>query len=211
MIARPFAGEEGAFLRVEGRRDFALEPPGPSYLVELQQRGSEVHGVGKIADLFHGEGIGESHPGATNAQALQSTAALLERVQEGLIFVNLIETDQVHGHRNDTQGFHHALRAIDAEVGRWVSALGEDDLLIITADHGVDPRHPGTDHTREQVPLLAGTGGMLNDALAARANGARRLAHEGPLADVGATVLRWLTGAESEALPGRPLLDSEQS
>jgi phosphopentomutase len=206
VIARPFSGQPGAFERTDGRRDFALAPPGPSYLVELQQRGSDVYGVGKIADLFHGAGIAESHPGATNAQALQSTGSLLGSVREGLIFVNLIETDQVHGHRKDTHGFHEALRQIDAEIGRWASSLGSEDLLILTADHGVDPSHPGTDHTREQVPLLAATGGMLDDALTGRENGVRRQAHEGPLADVGATVLSWLTGAESETLPGRSVL-----
>jgi phosphopentomutase len=223
VIARPFAGERGAFRRTEGRRDFALRPPGRSYLEELQDAGVAVHGVGKISDLFAGMGVSESHPGSTNERALERTGALLEELEGGLVFVNLIDTDQVHGHREDVQGFHHALREIDAKIGDWLPRLRDGDLLIVTADHGVDPAHPGTDHTREYAPLLAVSGEMVRrrreagrradsgtnggrerpSAQAGPPPGAR---HDGPLADVGATVLRWLTDRDAEELPGESFI-----
>ncbi|MHB1538869.1 MAG: phosphopentomutase, partial [Solirubrobacteraceae bacterium] len=161
VIARPFTGGDGAFVRTPGRRDFALPPPSRGYIGELAQRGVPIHGVGKIADLFAGDPAIEPHPGAANREALASAAALLEHLHSGFAFVNLVETDQVYGHRKDVDGFHAALRAIDAEVERWLPRLRADDLLVLTADHGVDPAHPRTDHTREHVPLLAVTGEML--------------------------------------------------
>jgi phosphopentomutase len=211
VIARPFTGAPGAFERTEGRRDFALAPPSRSYLDELVDAGVPTHGVGKISDLFAGVGIDRSHPGATNARALTSARELFAGLDRGLVFVNLIETDQVYGHRRDSAGFHRALRAIDAELGEWLGRLRAEDLLIVTADHGVDPAHPGTDHTREYAPLLAVTGEMLTASTAStagrqggHASDGRR--HDGPLADVGATVLRWLAGRDAEDLPGGSFL-----
>jgi phosphopentomutase len=204
VIARPFTGEAGAFRRTDARRDFALRPPRRSYLEELQSAGVQVHGVGKIADLFAGVGVSRSHPGASNAQALESAGKLLEELTSGLVFVNLIETDQVYGHRKDVYGFARALREIDRHLERMLQRLCEGDLLIVTADHGVDPSHPGTDHTREYAPLLAVTGAMLRQRAAGRRLGAAR--HDGPLADIGATVLRWLTGREATDLPGDPFI-----
>lgn len=204
VIARPFTGAAGAFERTEGRRDFALAPPTGGYLRELLDAGVPTHAVGKIYDLFAGVGIGRSHPGATNARALLSARELLDGIDRGLVFVNLIETDQVYGHRKDSLGFYEALRAIDAEVGEWLPRLRDEDLLIVTADHGVDPAHPGTDHTREYAPLLAVTAEMLAGTAAGAHRGGRR--HDGPLADVGATVLRWLTGRDSRELPGEAFL-----
>ncbi len=205
VIARPFTGEQGAFRRTDGRRDFALRPPGRSYLEELQDAGVQVHGVGKISDLFAGVGVSESHPGSTNERALASTDALLEELERGLVFLNLIDTDQVHGHRKDVQGFHHALQEIDAKIGDWLARLGEGDLLIVTADHGVDPAHPGTDHTREYAPLLAVSGEMVRWRQPGwRAGSGTR--HDGPLADVGATALRWLTDRDAGALPGESFI-----
>jgi phosphopentomutase len=203
VIARPFTGPEGAFVRTEGRRDFAVRPPTRSYLQEIQDTGAEVMGVGKIEDLFGGVGVSRSRPGASNAQALASVSELMQEIDHGLVFVNLIETDQVYGHRKDVEGFHRALREIDAEVGRLLGELREGDLLIVTADHGVDPAHPGTDHTREHVPLLALSGAMLGSGQDASISGGFR--HDGPMADVGATVLDWLTGREAKDLPGRSL------
>ena len=194
VIARPFRGAPGAFERTDGRKDLALPPPARSYMDELQAAGVPVHTVGKIGQVFDGVGVDVSHKGATNEAALAATAELIDELDGGFVFTNLVETDQVYGHRGDVPGFHDALRGIDAEVGRWLERLDPaNDLLVITADHGCDPTTPGTDHTREHVPLLARFDG----------HGGRR--HDGPFADVGASVLRWLTGRDA-ALPGTPFL-----
>jgi phosphopentomutase len=216
VIARPFTGAAGSFQRTEGRRDFALPPPGRSYLEELGDVGVQVHGVGKISDLFAGVGVSESHPGATNTQALQSTGLLLDELEGGMVFVNLIDTDQVYGHRKDVHGFHRALQEIDAWLAHRLPRLRDGDLLILTADHGVDPAHPGTDHTREYSPLLAVRGELVTTHFA-RENAPPRVGgepvpahlarHDGPLADVGATVLDWLTGRRAAMLPGESFLD----
>jgi phosphopentomutase len=190
VIARPFRGEPGAFMRTEGRRDLALDPPARSYLQELQAADVPVHTVGKIGQVFNSVGVDEQHKGSSNAAAIAATTELIENLDGGFVFANLVETDQVFGHRNDVEGFHGALREIDATVGEWLPELDpERDLLILTADHGCDPTHPGTDHTREHVPLLARFAG----------HGGRR--HDGPFADVGASVLRWLAGRDA-TLPG---------
>jgi phosphopentomutase len=167
-----------------------LPPPTPSHLDALQAAHVPVHAVGKVSQLFAGVGIDASHPGATNAEAIASTTSLLQRIDNGFIFTNLIETDQVYGHRKDVEGFHAALREIDAAVARWLALLRPDDLLVLSADHGCDPLHPGTDHTREHAPLLA----SFPD------HDGRR--HDGPLADVGASVVRWLSGHDAPNLPG---------
>ncbi len=191
VIARPFEGEPGALRRTEGRRDLALDPPGRSYLDELGAAGVPVHTVGKIGQVFNGVGVDEQHEAATNAAGIAETGRLIDELDEGLVFANLVETDQVYGHRNDVPGFHQALRVIDAAVGDWLERLDpQRDLLVLTADHGCDPTHPGTDHTREHAPLLARFSG----------HGSRR--DDGPFADVGASVLRWLAGRDAEALPG---------
>jgi phosphopentomutase len=204
VIARPFTGSEGSFTRTDGRRDFAIAPSARSYLQELVEAGVEVHGVGKIDDLFAGVGITHSHAGASNEQALESVDGLLEELESGLVFVNLIETDQLYGHRKDVHGFAAALRELDAHVAGMLERLREGDLLILTADHGVDPSHAGTDHTREYAPLLAITGEMARDRAAGGHDGGAR--HDGPLADVGATVLRWLGGREARELPGESFI-----
>ncbi len=195
IIARPFDGEPGAFRRTEGRRDIALDPPGRSYLQELGDAGMPVHTVGKIGQVFNGVGVDAQHKAATNATGIAETARLIDELETGLVFTNLVETDQVYGHRNDVAGFHSALREIDTAVAGWLERLDpERDLLILTADHGCDPTHPGTDHTREHAPLLARFAG----------HGSRR--NDGPFADVGASVLRWLTGRDAPALPGEPFV-----
>lgn len=191
VIARPFTGEPGAYRRTEGRRDYSLMPPTRSYLEELQADGVQVHTVGKVGQLFAGIGVDVQHAGATNTGALSQTSALLGSLEDGgFVFTNLVETDQVYGHRHDSAGFHRALQEIDACVETWLGMLRPSDLLVLTADHGCDPTSSRSDHTREHVPLLAVFEG----------HGARR--HDGPLADVGASVLRWLTGLNAPALPG---------
>jgi phosphopentomutase len=193
VIARPFIGEPGAFVRTEGRKDYALTPPGRSYLEELQDAGVPVHSVGKVANVFDDVGIDVAHPGSSNARAIRSIDELVDGLDHGLVFANLIETDQVYGHRNDVPGFAGALHDIDTAVGRWLERMDpERDMLVLTADHGCDPTTPGTDHTREHAPLLAAFEG----------DGGRR--HDGLLADVGASVLRWLAGRDAPALPGEP-------
>jgi len=194
VIARPFEGRPGSFQRTEGRKDFSLRPPARSYLDELQADGVPVHAVGKVRDLFAGVGIDAYHPGPNNARAIASIDALLGDLDAGLVFANLVETDQVYGHRHDVEGFHRALQEIDAAVARWLARLRDGDLLVLTADHGVDPHAPHTDHTREHAPLLATWHGQ---------GGAR---HDGPLADVGASVLRWLSGRDAQRLPGSAFL-----
>jgi len=194
VIARPFTGRPPAFTRTGGRKDLTIDPPGRSRLEELEAAGVPVHAVGKVHDLFAGIGVTEAHPGATNAEAIAQTTALLAELDHGLIFTNLVETDQVYGHRKDAAGFAAAMRVIDAAVGRWLEVLGPDDLLVITADHGCDPAAAHSDHTREHAPLLAVFDG----------HGGRR--HDGPLADVGASVTQWLTGAFDAAMPGSSFL-----
>jgi phosphopentomutase len=161
---------------------------------ELQAAGVPVHTVGKIGQVFNGVGVDVQHKGATNAAALAATSELIDSLDGGFVFTNLVETDQVYGHRNDVPGYHGALKAIDAVVGEWLERLDPArDLLVITADHGCDPTTPGTDHTREHVPLLA------------RFDGHAGRRHDGPFADVGASVLRWLTDRDAP-LPGSPFL-----
>ncbi|MBV9311494.1 MAG: phosphopentomutase, partial [Solirubrobacterales bacterium] len=123
VIARPFVGSEGNFTRTEGRRDFSIRPPSRSYLEEVQAAGVPVHTVGKTGQLFAGIGIDAQHPGATNQRALEETTALLNTLEDGLVFTNLVETDQIYGHRHDVEGFHHALQAIDAQVSQWLESL----------------------------------------------------------------------------------------
>ncbi len=194
VIARPFTGRAGSFKRTDGRRDFSLPPPSRSYLQAVREAGGEVHTVGKPGQLFCGVGIDAQHPGATNDVALEQTTELIDSLESGLVFTNLIDTDQVYGHRHDADGFHRALRQIDARVGEWLERLDDSDLLILTADHGCDVTSTGTDHTREYAPLLARFGG----------HGSRR--HNGPLADVGASVLKWLTGHDAVDLPGKAFI-----
>jgi phosphopentomutase len=194
VIARPFRGEAGAFERTPGRRDYALDPPGGTYLDELAERGCDVHAVGKVAQVFNGRGVTAEHRAPDNASGIDATERLLGELGEGLVFTNLVDTDQVFGHRKDTAGFHDALRQIDAAVARWLEAMRPGDLLVLSADHGCDPAHPGTDHTREFAPLLAvfeGHDGRRADGL---------------LADVGASAFLWLTG-ERAKLPGTPFLN----
>jgi phosphopentomutase len=193
VIARPFTGSVGAFVRTGGRRDFALPPPGRSYLEEIVAAGVPVHAVGKVGQIFAGRGVSVDHHAPDNPSAIGIIDQLLaDEAGPALVFANLVDTDQVYGHRKDVAGFHGALREIDAAVARWLEVLGDGDLLVLCADHGCDPASPGTDHTREYSPLLASFPGA----------GGRHV--ETPLASVGATALRWLTDREAPDLPGEP-------
>lgn len=154
VIARPFVGEHaGAFTRTGGRRDFSALPP-QTMCDLLQDSGRTVYGVGKIEDIFAHRGITKSNHAAGNAACMQATLTALEEDFDGLLFVNLVDFDMVYGHRRDVAGYAAALEAFDRQIPRIMEQMGEQDMLILTADHGCDPCHHGTDHTREHVPLL---------------------------------------------------------
>jgi phosphopentomutase len=154
VIARPFTGEPGAFTRTPNRHDYAVPPPKGMLLDQLDDRGVLVHSVGKIFDVFLGRGIRESDKTRNNADGMAKTLDAMRHSNDGLVFVNLVDFDQQYGHRNDVEGYGAALEQFDAWTPRFQSALAEGDLAIFTADHGCDPTVPGTDHTREYVPLL---------------------------------------------------------
>ena len=154
VIARPFTGTPGAFVRTPHRRDFSLEPPAPTLLDALKASGREVVGIGKIEDLFAERGLTASDHTATNAAGQAAALAAVARSFAGLLFVNLVECDQNYGHRRNPEGYAEALRAFDAWLPSLLARLGDGDVLFITGDHGTDPTWRGTDHTRESVPLL---------------------------------------------------------
>lgn len=155
VIARPFIGTEGAFIRTEHRRDFALAPLGTSLLDQLQTAGKDVIGIGKIEDLFAGRGLTARDHTETNKEGMAATVRWLEQDFNGLLFVNLVEFDMLWGHRRDSQGYAQALRDVDSWLPALQQRMRPGDALFFAADHGVDPTYRGTDHTRERVPLLA--------------------------------------------------------
>ncbi len=155
VIARPFVGQPGAFRRTYNRRDFALVPPAPTLLDGLRAAELEVIGVGKISDIFAGRGLSKSLHSEGNRDGLRLTLEALRTFERGLLFVNLVDFDMLYGHRNDVAGFARALAELDGWLPELQAALAADDLVFLTADHGNDPTTPGTDHTRERVPLLA--------------------------------------------------------
>lgn len=154
VIARPFAGESGGYYRTENRKDFAIDPPGVTILVKLLAAGKEVIGVGKIEDIFNKVGIGVIDHTKNNKEGIAATLKYLEKDFEGLLFTNLVDFDMLYGHRNDPVGFKNALVEFDEAIPKIVDLLQEEDILIITADHGCDPTIPGTDHTREYIPMV---------------------------------------------------------
>jgi phosphopentomutase len=155
VIARPFVGRPGAFERTYNRHDFSMEPDGPTVLSQLQAAGVPTIGVGKIRDIFAGVGVERSVTTEGNSDGIAKTQALLDSVERGLIFVNLVDFDMTYGHRRDPRGYAKALEEFDRHLPGLLRRLGDEDLLILTADHGCDPTFGAhTDHTREYVPLL---------------------------------------------------------
>ncbi|QEH69452.1 phosphopentomutase [Cellulosilyticum sp. WCF-2] len=154
VIARPFTGEEGHFTRTANRRDYAICPPKPNLLSYCEEGGVPVVAVGKIEDIFNSQGITEAIHTKDNNDGIAVTLECMTKHQEGLIFANLVDFDMKWGHRNDPASYGKGLEAFDKALPQIVEALKEEDILIITADHGCDPTAPGTDHTREYVPLL---------------------------------------------------------
>lgn len=155
IIARPFLGRPGHYYRTERRRDFALPPPSETVLDFLSKRGLAVLGIGKIEDIFQNRGLTKSNHTGNNQAGMEAIIDSLSDLDSGLIFANLVDFDMQYGHRRDAVGYGRALHEFDQWLPRLMTALGPDDLLIITADHGCDPTIPGTDHTREYVPVLA--------------------------------------------------------
>jgi phosphopentomutase len=155
VIARPFIGEPGNFTRTTNRHDYAVPPPADMLLDRLEERGVLVRSVGKIFDVFLGRGIRDGVKIKNNADGMAKTLVTMAEPGAGLIFVNLVDFDQQYGHRNDVEGYGAALEQFDAWLPEFESALRPGDLAVFTADHGCDPTVPGTDHTREYVPLLA--------------------------------------------------------
>ncbi len=198
VIARPFVGEPGNYTRTPNRHDFSLEPKRPNYLSLLRDAGVTVHGVGKIGDIFAGCDIDVSHPTKSNVEGITTTERLLRELPDGnFVFVNLVETDMLWGHRNDPVNFHRCLQDFDRRLFDLLDVLRPGDLFLITSDHGCDPTTPSTDHSREYALLLAYVEGR---------NAAGRI-HEGEFADVGATVNAWLNGrTPSRGVPGTPIV-----
>ena len=155
VIARPFTGEPGSFTRTTNRKDYAVPPPKGMLLDRLDASDVPVFSVGKIFDVFLGRGIRRYEKTKTNADGMTATLEAMKEAGSGLIFTNLVDFDMLYGHRNDVEGYAGALEAVDAWIPCVTGALGADDMLILTADHGCDPTTPSTDHSREYVPLLA--------------------------------------------------------
>lgn len=163
VIARPFIGtEKGKFTRTGGRRDYSLEPIRTSMLDVMSQKGLDVLGVGKIEDIFAHRGLTGSNHAAGNPACVEAMLDYMKTDFNGLLFVNLVDFDMVYGHRRDVEGYRKALETFDAQLPYIMSEMTNDDLLIVTADHGCDPAHQGTDHTREYIPILCWHKGMKN-------------------------------------------------
>jgi phosphopentomutase len=154
VIARPFVGFEGSFVRTGNRHDYALTPPGDTLLDLLTKRGIPVTSIGKVSDLFAGRGIARALKSQTDSEGLDRVLDLMRREREGLVFANLVDFDTLFGHRNDVEGYAGNLERFDERLGEALTALRDSDLLIVTADHGNDPTTPSTDHSREYVPVL---------------------------------------------------------
>ena len=155
VIARPFEGGPGNFVRTANRRDFSIQPPGTTILDAVKDAGMDVISVGKIRDIFAGRGITEAIITHGNAEGEKALTELAKRDFNGLCFVNLVDFDMLYGHRNDVDGYAAALTRFDRTLGELLPLIGEDDMLLLTADHGCDPATPSTDHSRERVFLIA--------------------------------------------------------
>lgn len=199
VIARPYLGrKKGEFKRTSNRHDYALKPYGRTALNELKDAGLEVISVGKIFDIFDGEGLTESNKSKSSVHGMEQTIEIAGRDFTGLCFVNLVDFDALWGHRRDVKGYAAELERFDEKLGELLSVLREDDLLILTADHGNDPTYTGTDHTRERVPFLAYSPSM---------KGAGKLADTDTFAVIGATIADNFGLAMPEGTIGESLLE----
>ena len=180
IIARPFVGEYPNFTRTSNRHDYSLKPPKKTMIDYLQQGYFDTIGVGKISDIFAGQGLSESYRTVNNTDGMNRAIDLLDNEFEGLCFVNLVDFDMIYGHRNDVDGYAQALTDFDRQLGEFMQKMGPGDTLIITADHGCDPITPSTDHSREYVPMLI---------YGNKIKGGVNLGTRSTFADVAATVL----------------------
>ena len=195
VIARPFTGEY-PFARTPRRHDYSLIPPSATLPFIMKEEGYDVISVGKIFDIFAGQGFTESYPTVNNQDGMDKTMGIANRDFNGLCFVNLVDFDMAFGHRNDVAGYARALTEFDARLGELLPLLKEDDLLIITADHGCDPATPSTDHSREYTPMIA---------YGKRVKAGVNLGTRESFADIGATVLEWF-GISTERVYGKSFL-----
>ncbi|MBN1499619.1 MAG: phosphopentomutase [Spirochaetes bacterium] len=168
VIARPFTGTSGSYARTANRHDFSLEPVDETVLDRLKTAGKDVLAVGKIYDIFSGKGITGFARTSGNMEGVDRTIEYMQKENSGLIFTNLVDFDMLYGHRRDAEGYKKALESFDARVPEILSALKDDDLLIISADHGCDPTFKGTDHTREYIPLLVYSHAIIPENLGIR-------------------------------------------
>ena len=183
IIARPFVGEPGSYVRTSNRHDFSLDPPGDTLLDRISaQPGLSMLSVGKIMDIFAGRGVTEAYRTENNAEGIERAVELTRKDFNGLCFVNLVDFDMIYGHRNDAKGYAQALSYFDRQLPRLLEGLGPEDLLMITADHGCDPSTPSTDHSREYVPWL--TAGN-------RVRKGKNLGTLPTFADISATILEY--------------------
>ena len=183
IIARPFVGEPGSYVRTSNRHDFSLDPPGDTLLDRISaQPGLSMLSVGKIVDIFAGRGVTEAYRTENNAEGIERAVELTRKDFNGLCFVNLVDFDMIYGHRNDAKGYAQALSYFDRQFPRLLEGLGPEDLLMITADHGCDPSTPSTDHSREYVPWL--TAGN-------RVRKGKNLGTLPTFADISATILEY--------------------
>ena len=199
VIARPYVGKKkGEFKRTSNRHDYALKPYGRTALNALKDAGLDVISVGKIFDIFDGEGITESNKSKSSVHGMEQTIEIAKRDFEGFCFVNLVDFDALWGHRRDVKGYAQELEKFDVKLGELLGELKEDDLLIITADHGNDPTHTGTDHTREKVPFLAYSPSMKE---------AGELEEADTFAIIGATIADNFGVKMPEGMIGHSILD----
>ena len=191
VIARPFVGKEGSFERTRNRHDYALDPTGPIVMDDLVKNGFDSIGVGKIYDIFAGKSVEESYKMEDNIDGMNITLDLCDKDFNGLCFVNLVDFDMIYGHRNDVDGYANAASEFDKQLGQMMDKLREDDIVIITADHGCDPSTESTDHSREYVPMI-----IFGDKIKAGVN----LKTRNTFADIGKTIA-YIFGIES-SIPG---------
>ncbi len=197
VIARPFMGQPGSFVRTENRHDYSLQPTGRTILDLLSDHGIDTTGIGKIKDIFAGRGIQNHVPSRNNTEGLMRIKELIEGETTGLVFANLVDFDMKYGHRNDPRGYARALQEVDQAIPALVGGLRSKDILVFTADHGCDPTTCSTDHSREYVPLLLVGPGICNG---------RELGTRNSFADLGKTIAE-LLGAPTVGFPGESFAD----